>query len=110
MQHKLKWIVPEKPVTMVPQRKRIVFLGTATKQSRMLDQKAKEDKAAPEEWSRVTWKGREDGGFGSVYLIMQLSYPPDPDSLVWEIITALVSVDLDDADAETDLIWTSGWC
>ena len=32
MQHKYKWVVPEKPAVLVPQRKNIVFLGTATRQ------------------------------------------------------------------------------
>ena len=32
MQHKYKWVVPKKPAVLVPQRKNIVFLGTATRQ------------------------------------------------------------------------------
>lgn len=39
---------------------------------------------------------------------MQLPYPPDPDSLAGQRIMVLVSVDLDDAGAETDLIWMNG--
>ena len=31
MQHKYKWVVPEKSAVFVPQRKNIVFLGTATR-------------------------------------------------------------------------------
>ena len=52
--------------------------------------------------------GEGEGGFGSVHLSMQLPYPPDPDSLAGQRITVLVSVDLDDAGAETDLIWMNG--
>ena len=32
MQHKYKWVVPEKPAVLVPQRKNIVFLGPSTRQ------------------------------------------------------------------------------
>ena len=32
MQHKYKWVVPYKPDVLVPQRKNIVFLVTATRQ------------------------------------------------------------------------------
>ena len=32
MQHKQNWVVPELPTVMVPQRKNMVFLGTATRQ------------------------------------------------------------------------------
>ena len=42
MQHKQKWVVPELPTVMVPQRKNMVFLGTATRQVTELDEKAKE--------------------------------------------------------------------
>ena len=34
MQHKYKLVVTEKPAVLVPQRKNIVFLGTATRQVR----------------------------------------------------------------------------
>ena len=34
MQHKYKWVVPEKPEVLVPHWKNIVFLGTATRQVR----------------------------------------------------------------------------
>ena len=56
----------------------------------------------------MNWKGREKEGFGSVHSSMQLPYPPDPDSLVGQRISVLVSVDLDDAGTETDLIWMNG--
>ena len=42
MQHKYKWVVPEKPAVLVPQHKNIVFPGTATGQVAELDQTAKE--------------------------------------------------------------------
>ena len=44
MQHKYKWVGPEKPAVLVPQRKNIVFLGTATRQVGELDKKSKEGK------------------------------------------------------------------
>ena len=53
MHHKFKWTIPEKLTAMVPQHKRIVFIGTTTKQSGILDQKAKESEAALEKRSRV---------------------------------------------------------
>ena len=32
MQHKKKWVVPDKPAVLVPQRKNITFLGTSNRQ------------------------------------------------------------------------------
>ena len=52
---------------LVPQRKDIVFLGTATRQVGELYKKAKECKYTIEAKARVNWKGREVGGFGSVH-------------------------------------------
>ena len=31
MQQKKKWVIPEKPAVLFPQRKNITFLGTATR-------------------------------------------------------------------------------
>ena len=67
MQKKYKWDMPDKPAAVVPQRKNIVFLGTVSNQAKNLDQKAKEGKVALEERSRRNWKGREEGGYGSVH-------------------------------------------
>ena len=55
---------------LVPQRKNIVFLCTATRQVGELDKKAKEGEDSIEAKARVNWKGREEGGFGSVHSIM----------------------------------------
>ena len=41
MQHKKKWVVPDKPAVLVPQRKKITFLVTATRQVGELDKKEK---------------------------------------------------------------------
>ena len=41
MQHKKKWVIPDKPAVLVTQRKNITFLGTATRQVGELDKKAK---------------------------------------------------------------------
>jgi hypothetical protein len=108
MQKKSKWDIPDKPAAMVPQRKNIVFLGTATKQVRRLDEIVKEGESALEERSRRNWKGREEGGFGSVHSNMQTPYPPEPKTLVGERLSVLVSVDLNDADNTKDCIWMSG--
>ena len=51
---------------LVPQRKNIVFPGTATRQVGELDKKAKEGEDTMGAKSRVNWKGREEGGFGSL--------------------------------------------
>ena len=58
MQRTYKWVVPEKAAVLVPQHKNIVFLGTATRQMRELDKKAKEGKDTIEAKARVNWKGR----------------------------------------------------
>ena len=62
---------------MVPQRKNIVLLGTATRQVRELDKKKKEGKDTIEAKARVNRKGCEEGGFRSVHLSMQRPEPPD---------------------------------
>ena len=46
MQHKKKWVIPDKPAVLVPQRKNITFLGTATRQVGELDKKEKEGEDA----------------------------------------------------------------
>ena len=56
MQHKQKWVVPEVPTVMVPQRKNMVSLGTATRQVPELDKKAKEGEDDIEKRARVNWK------------------------------------------------------
>ena len=67
MQHKYKWVVPEKPAVLFPQRKNIVFLGTATRKVGESDKKSKEGEDTIEAKARVNWKGREEGGVGSVH-------------------------------------------
>ena len=49
MQNKYKWDIPDKSAAVVAKQKSIMFLGTASKQVRKLDQKAKEGEAALEE-------------------------------------------------------------
>ena len=71
MQHKYKWVVPENLAVLVTQRKNIVFLGTAMRQVGDLYKKAKEGEYTIEVKARVNWKGREEGGFGSVHSRMQ---------------------------------------
>ena len=97
MQHKYKWGFPEKPAVLVPQRKNIVFLGTATRQVGELDKKAKEGEDTIEAKARVNWKGREEGGFGSVHSSMQRPDPPDLESVIGERISSLCSIDMDTA-------------
>ena len=63
MQHKYKWVVPENPAVLGPQRKKIVFLGTATRQVGELEKKANEGEETIEAKARVNRKGREEGWF-----------------------------------------------
>ena len=58
MQHKYKWVVPEKPAVLVPQRKNIVFLGKSMRQVGELDKNSKEGEYTIEAKARVNWKGR----------------------------------------------------
>ena len=95
MQHKHKWVVPEKPAVLVPQRKNIVFLGTATRQVGELDKKEKEGKDTIEETAMVNRKGREEEGFGSVHSSMQRPDPPYLESIIGERISSLCSIDMD---------------
>ena len=82
---------------LVPQCKNIVFLGTATKQVEELDKNPKEGEDTIEAKARVNWKGREEGGFGSVHLIMQRPDPPDFELIIGESISSLCSIDMDTA-------------
>ena len=67
---------------LVPQRNNIVFLVTSTRQVGELDKKAKEGKDLIEAKARVNWKGREEGGFGSVHSSMQRPDPPYLESII----------------------------
>ena len=108
MQHKYKWVVPEKPAVLVSQSKNIVFLGTATRQVGELEKKAKEDKDTIEAKARVNWKGREKGGFRSVHSSMQRPDPPELESIIGERISYLCSIDMDKAGKVRELILMNG--
>ena len=82
---------------LVPQRKNIVFLGTATKQVEELDRKSKEGEDTIEAKARLNWKVSEEGGFGSVHSSMQRPDPPDLESIIGERISSLCSIDMDTA-------------
>ena len=62
MEHKYKWVVPEKPAVFVPQRKNIVFLGTATRQVGELERKSNEGEDTIEAKTSVNCKGRRREG------------------------------------------------
>ena len=87
---------------MVPQQKSMIFLKTATKQVRNLDEKSKKGNVALEERSRRNWKRQEEGGFGSVHSNIQAPYSPEPNTLVRESLSVSVSIDLNDADDTKD--------
>ena len=93
---------------LVPQRKNTLFLGTATRQVGEFDKKAKEGKDTIEAKARVNWKGREEGGFGSVHSSMQQPGPPDLESIIGERISSLCSIDMDTAGKVKELIWMNG--
>ena len=108
MRHKYKWVVPEKPAVLVPQRKNIVFLGTATRQVGVLNKKAKEGEDNIGAKARVNWKGREEGRFGSVHSSMQRTVPPDLESTIGERISYLCSIDMYTAVKVKELVWMNG--
>lgn len=108
MEKKFKWAVPEKPTVLVPQRKNIVFMGTATRQVRELDEKAKGGEDTIDKRARVNWKEREDQGFGSVHSNMQQQTAPDLKSLKGKRISYYCSVDLDEKGTEKKCMWMNG--
>ena len=56
----------------------------------------------------MNWKGREEGGFGSVHSSMQRPDPPDLESIIGERISYLCSIDMDTAGKVKELIWMNG--
>ena len=104
MQRTYKWVVPEKAAVLVPQRKNIVFLGTATKQVGDLDKKEKKGEYTIEAKAMVNRKGREEEGFGSVHSSMQRPDPPGLESIIGERISSLCSIDMDTSGKVKELI------
>ena len=47
---------------LIPRRKTIVFIGTATQQMEELDMNTKENKVTIEERARKEWEQREEAG------------------------------------------------
>ena len=99
MQHKKKWFVPDNPAVLVPQRKNITFLGTATRQVGELDKKAKEGEDAIEGRARLDWKKREYTGYESVHSNMQLYSAPKLESLIGVKISQYCSIDMNETGA-----------
>ena len=108
MQHKYKWVVPEKPAVLVTQRKNIVFLGTATRQVVELYKNTKEGKDTIEAKERVYWKESEEGGFRSMHSSMQRPDPPDIELITGERISSLCSIATDAAGKVKELIGMNG--
>ena len=108
MQPKYKWFVPEKPAVLVPQRKKIVFLGTATRQVGELYKKVKEGEDTIEAKARANWKWHGEGEFGSVHSTMQRPDPSDLESIIGERISSLCIIDMDTAVKVKELIWMNG--
>ena len=97
MQHKKKWVIPDKPSVLVSQRKNITFLSTATRQFGELDKKAKEGEDAIEGRACLDWKKREYTGYESVHSNMQLYSAPKLESLIGVKISQYCSVDMNEA-------------
>ena len=55
----------------------------------------------------MNWKGREEGGFGSVHSSMQRPDPPYLESIIGEKISSLCSIEMDTAGKVKELIWTN---
>ena len=108
MQQKKKWVIPENPAVLVPQRESITFLGTATSQVGGLDKKSKEGEDAIEGRARLDWKKREETGYGSVHSNMQLYSAPKLESLIGFRISQYCSVDMNKAGTEKKLLWMHG--
>ena len=108
MQHKNKWVVPDKPAVLVPQRKNITFLGTETRQVGELNKKPKEGDDAIEGRARLDWKKREDTGYGCVHSNMQLYSAPKLESLIGVRISQYCSVDMNEAGTDKKLLWMHG--
>ena len=70
--------------------------------------KAKEGGYIIEAKARVNWKGREEGGFGSLHSSMQQPDPTDLESIIGERISSLCSIDMDTAGKVKELIWMNG--
>ena len=56
----------------------------------------------------MNWKGREEGGFGSVHSSMQRPDPPDLESIIGERISSLCSIEMDTEGKVKELIWMNG--
>ena len=56
----------------------------------------------------MNWKGREEGGFGSVHSSMQRPDPPDLESIIGERISSLCIISMDIAGKVKELIWMNG--
>ena len=93
---------------LVPQRKKITFLGTEIRQVGELDKKSKEGEDVIEGRARLEWKKREDTGYGSVHSNMQLYSAPKLESLIGVKISQYCSVDMNETGTEKKLLWMHG--
>ena len=105
MQHKKRWVIPEKPAVLFPQLKNITFLGTETRQVGELEKKAKEGEDEIKGRARLGWKKQEDTGYGSVHSNMKLYSAPTLESLIGVKISQYCSVDMNKAGTEKNLRW-----
>ena len=56
----------------------------------------------------MNWKGREEGGFGSVHSSIQRPDRPDLESISGERISSLCSIDMDTSGKVKEFIWMNG--
>ena len=109
MQQKKKWVIPDNPAVLVPQRKKITSLGTEIRQVGELDKKSKEGEDSIEGRAHLEWKKREDTGYGSVHSNMQLYSATKLESLIGVKILQYCSVDMNEAGTEKSFFGCTGW-
>ena len=105
---KNKWAVPGKPDVLVPQRRDMHILGQRTKQVLELYLKANEHKEVIDTKARVTWKKRNEEGFGSVHASMQQPDAPKLESIIGMRIEYLSIIDMDKAVSEKNVLCMVG--
>ena len=103
---KNKWVVPEKPDVLVPQRRDMSIIGQRTNQVLELDLKENEHKEDIDTKARGTWRKQNEEGFGSMHTIMQQPDAPRLESLIGMRIKYLSSIDMEKAGSEK---MCSGW-
>jgi hypothetical protein len=105
---KKKRPIPDNPTIPVPERAAMPTLGTSTKQTTLLDEKAASHKDEFDKNARKGWKQGELDGHTSVYSRLQSKDPPKVDeSLIGVRIEYLCSFE-DDGKIDIGQRWCTG--